>query len=120
MRANPRDSRAPYYLGNLLYDRRRYAAAIAAWEKSVQLPPSYSVAWRDLGIAYYNVARQPGKARKAYEHRLACPHGARLLYERDQLWKRMGESPQKRLRAWKNIGNWYDSATICALNSAAC
>src|SRR5207302_4416456 len=27
MRANPRDPRAPYYLGNLLYDRRRHEEA---------------------------------------------------------------------------------------------
>ena len=28
MRANPNDARAPYYLGNLLYDRRRHEEAI--------------------------------------------------------------------------------------------
>ena len=28
MRANPEDARAPYYLGNLLYDRRRHEEAI--------------------------------------------------------------------------------------------
>jgi tetratricopeptide (TPR) repeat protein len=100
MRVNPGDSRAPYYLGNLLYDRRRYAESIAAWEASARIEPNYSVVWRNLGIAYYNVAHQLQKARKAYERAFrANPSDARLLYERDQLWKRMGEVPKKRLRA---------------------
>ena len=34
--ANLQDAHAPYLLGNLLYDRRRYAEAIAAWEASAQ------------------------------------------------------------------------------------
>ena len=33
MRANPNDARAPYYLGNLLYDRRRHEEAIPALGK---------------------------------------------------------------------------------------
>ena len=34
MRANPKDARAHYYLGNLLYDRKRHHEAIKLWEKS--------------------------------------------------------------------------------------
>jgi tetratricopeptide (TPR) repeat protein len=98
MRANPSDARAACYLGNLFYDRRRHEAAIEWWEKSAQLDPSYSVVWRNLGIAYFNIVHRPVKARKAYDRAfLAKPTDARLLYERDQLWKRLGESPEKRL-----------------------
>ncbi len=99
MAANPADARAPYYLGNLLYDRRRHEQAITLWEKSARLNPRFSIAWRNLGIGYFNIRRQPTKARRAYER--ACranPADARLLYERDQLWKRLGERPAKRLR----------------------
>ena len=32
MRADSRDARALYYLGNLLYDRRRHADAIRLWK----------------------------------------------------------------------------------------
>ena len=32
--AVPDDPRAPYYLGNLFYDRRRYADAIACWRRA--------------------------------------------------------------------------------------
>ena len=35
--ANPTDPRAPYYLGNLLYDRRRHHEAIELWERSSHL-----------------------------------------------------------------------------------
>ena len=99
MRANPRDAKAPYYLGNLFYDRRRHAEAIALWEKSTNLDPSFSIAWRNLGIGYFNILKQPAKARMAYNRAFkANPSDARLLYERDQLWKRLGEKPAQRLR----------------------
>jgi tetratricopeptide (TPR) repeat protein len=99
MAANPDDARAPYYLGNLLYDRRRHEEAIRLWERSAKLDPSFSVVWRNLGIGYFNRRRQPAKARAAYERaRRAEPTDARLLYERDQLWKREGIAPRRRLR----------------------
>jgi len=100
MRANPRDAKAPYYLGNLFYDRRRHHEAIALWEKSARLDPDFSIVWRNLGIGYFNIRRQPVKARAAYDRAFKTnPADARLLYERDQLWKRLGEKPAKRLRA---------------------
>jgi tetratricopeptide (TPR) repeat protein len=99
MRANPRDARAPFYLGNLFYDRRRHREAIALWKKSARLDPGYSVVWRNLGIACFNVLRQPNNARAAYNRAFRVrPDDARVLYERDQLWKRLGDPPGKRLR----------------------
>jgi tetratricopeptide (TPR) repeat protein len=100
MRANPNDARAPYYLGNLLYDRRRHDEAVTLWQRSVTLDPDYSVAWRNLGIGYFNCRKQPAKAKAAYERAFRADRtSARLLFERDQLWKRLGLSPAKRLRA---------------------
>jgi tetratricopeptide (TPR) repeat protein len=99
MRANPADARAPYYLGNLFYDRRRHPEAIKMWERSAKLDGSFSVVWRNLGIGYFNFSKNSAKARKAYENAFqANPLDARLCYERDQLWKRLGEKPEKRLR----------------------
>jgi tetratricopeptide (TPR) repeat protein len=99
MRAHPQDARAPYYLGNLLYDRRRHAEAIRLWERSAKLDPSFPIVWRNLGIGYFNVSRQPAKARAAYERAFrAEPASARVLFERDQLWKRLGVKPERRLR----------------------
>ncbi|HEV2331389.1 MAG TPA: DUF5107 domain-containing protein [Verrucomicrobiae bacterium] len=98
MEANPRDARAPYYLGNLFYDRRRHPEAIQFWERSAKLDPNFSIVWRNLGIGLFNISKNPAKARTAYEKAFkANPEDARLLYERDQLWKRMGERPAKRL-----------------------
>jgi tetratricopeptide (TPR) repeat protein len=100
LRANSRDARAHYYLGNLLYDRRRHPEAIRAWEKSVAADPANAIAWRNLGIGYFNVLHKPQKARQAYERAFALnPQDARLLYERDQLWKRLGVAPARRLHA---------------------
>ena len=96
--ANPRDARAPYYLGNLFYDRRRHREAIALWEKSARLDPNFSIVWRNLGIGYFNVAKKPARARAAYERAIrANPHDARLVYERDQLWKRLRVPPATRV-----------------------
>ena len=97
-RFNPRDPRAPYYLGNLLYGRRRHSEAIALWETASRLDPTYSVVWRNLGIGYFNVLGDRKKARRAFDQALrAAPGDARVLYERDQLWKRIGEPPARRL-----------------------
>jgi tetratricopeptide (TPR) repeat protein len=97
--ANPGDARALACLGHLLYDRRRHEEALCLWERSVKLAPGSSVVWRNLGIGYFNIRRQPARARAAYERaRRANPADARLLYERDQLGKRLGEAPQQRLR----------------------
>ncbi|HYA25505.1 MAG TPA: DUF5107 domain-containing protein [Terriglobales bacterium] len=96
--ANPEDARCAYYLGNWLYDRRRHHEAISLWEQSARLDPSFSVVWRNLAIGYFNILHDPDKARSAFEKAFqANPDDARVLYERDQLWKRVGELPQKRL-----------------------
>jgi tetratricopeptide (TPR) repeat protein len=98
MTANPADARAPYYLGNLFYDRRRHAEAIQLWERSAKIDPKFSIVWRNLGIGYFNILSQPDKARAAYDRAFKVNAGdARLLYERDQLWKRLGKKPAKRL-----------------------
>ena len=99
MRANPKDTRAPYYLGNLLYDRRRHHEAIKLWEQSARLDAVFSIVWRNLGIGYFNISGKPAKARAAYDRAFhANLRDARLLYERDQLWKRLGEKPARRLQ----------------------
>ncbi len=96
--AEPRDARALYYLGNFLYDRRRHEEAMRCWEGSAEIDPSFSVVWRNLGIGWYNVRRNPRKAAAAFNKALAAnPQDARVLYERDQLWKRLGKTPKQRL-----------------------
>jgi tetratricopeptide (TPR) repeat protein len=96
--ANPADARAHHYLGNWLYDRRRHREAIAHWERAVELEPALAVAWRNLGIGAFNVLADPVRARAAFDRAFAAnPADARVLYERDQLWKRIGIAPAIRL-----------------------
>ncbi len=97
--AVPSDPRAPYYLGNLYYDRRRYADAIACWRTARALDPGFPTVHRNLGIAQANVLRAPGAAERSFLRAFACdPTDARVLYELDQLQKRRGASPAARLR----------------------
>lgn len=100
MEQDPDDPRAPYYLGCLLYDRRRYDEAMACWRRAAALDPSFPTVHRNLGIAEFNVRHRPGRALAAYRraHR-ADPADARVLYELDQLRKRLGHPPAERLRA---------------------
>lgn len=97
--ASPADARAPYYLGNLLYDRRRHQEAIELWERCAQLDSGFPTVWRNLAFAYFNVCGDEAKARNAFDRAFAAnPQDARVLYERDQLWKRTGTPPEERLR----------------------
>jgi tetratricopeptide (TPR) repeat protein len=102
IRCNPEDTRAPYYLGNLFYDRKRHEEAIAMWERAVELDPSHPTAWRNLAFGYFNVMHDPGRSHNAFaKARANAPHDARILYEYDQLRKTTGHSPQSRLEELK-------------------
>ena len=50
MKTNAHDARAPYYLGNLLYDWQPEEAA-RLWETSAALDPSFAIVHRNLAIA---------------------------------------------------------------------
>jgi len=96
--AMPTDAHAPLYLGNLLYDRRRHAEAIVQWERAASLDPTCVAAQRNLGIAYFNIQHNAPAALEAFDRAFAAaPVSARILYERDQLWKRSAVAPAKRL-----------------------
>jgi tetratricopeptide (TPR) repeat protein len=97
---NPSSARAHYYLGNLYYDKRRYQDAMRCWRRSVELDGEFSIPWRNLGLAEFNVSHNPGAADQMYARAFAANSSdARLLYEWDQLKKRVGSaSPEERLR----------------------
>jgi tetratricopeptide (TPR) repeat protein len=97
---NPQGARALYYLGNLYYDKCRYEDAIRCWRRSVEFDDAFSIPWRNLGIAEFNVLHNPEAADRMYERAFAANgKDARLLYEWDQLKKRVGQaSPPDRLR----------------------
>jgi tetratricopeptide (TPR) repeat protein len=94
----PSDARAPYYLGNLLYDRRCYDEAIDLWQRAAMLDATFPTVRRNLGIALFNVSGDAGAAVAAFDRAQAAdPSDGRILYERDQLWKRTGIVPERRV-----------------------
>jgi tetratricopeptide (TPR) repeat protein len=100
LQENPDDALAHYYLGNLLYDRRRYHEAIEHWERSVQLDPQFPTAWRNLGFARFNVLHDAHGAAAGFEHAVALsPNDARIAFEQDQLGKRIGVPLKERLQS---------------------
>ena len=52
IQADPADSRAHFYLGNLLYDKRRHEDAMEHWEAAAELDNGIATVWRNLGIGY--------------------------------------------------------------------
>jgi len=98
---NPSGAKAHYYLGNLYYDKRRYEDAIRCWRRSVELNGEFSIPWRNLGIAEFNVLHDQQAADRMYARAFAVNRDdARVLYEWDQLKKRADlASPEERLRS---------------------
>jgi tetratricopeptide (TPR) repeat protein len=96
--ANSSDARAAYYLGNLLYDKRRYAEAEECWRRSVEVDPGFSIPLRNLGLAAYNLRKDLPAALERFEQAMAAnPSDPRLLLEYDHLLRRSGARPEDRL-----------------------
>lgn len=98
MEKNPEDARAPYYLGNLYYDKRQYDLATEYWEKSATLDSSFPTVWRNLALVYFNKQHQAEKALECMEKAFRLDEtDARILMELDQLYKRMQRPHAERL-----------------------
>ncbi|MHA2855005.1 DUF5107 domain-containing protein [Paenibacillus lautus] len=95
----PQDAKAMYYLGNLLYDKKRYEEAISSWEASVALDESFATPHRNLALAYYNKRQDRDKALASLQTAFSLnPADARVFYELDQLYKKLGHAPADRLK----------------------
>jgi tetratricopeptide (TPR) repeat protein len=98
MALNPQDAHAPYFLGNFWYAHRRYEEAIVCWERSRELDDSFATVQRNLGLAYVNKRGDLAQGLQAYEAAFALDEtDARVLFELDQLYKKLNRSPQERL-----------------------
>lgn len=98
MARNSGDAKAPYYLGNLYYDKRQYDLAVEAWQYSARLDDSFPTVWRNLALAYFNKMDSPYKALEYMEKAFRLDTGdARILMELDQLYKRMHRPHKDRL-----------------------
>jgi len=95
--ADPTDPRAPYYLGNLLYDLQP-ERAIAEWERSRGLDPSFARVHRNLAFAYARVRDDLDRAVASQEKAVAIEKAEpRLYYELDQLLAWSGAPLARRL-----------------------
>ncbi len=97
IQANPQDARAPYYLGNFWYAHRRPAEAVAAWERARNLDPAFPTVHRNLALAYYNKLNDADRALESMETAFRLnPADARVLFELDQLYKKLYRPPAER------------------------
>jgi tetratricopeptide (TPR) repeat protein len=95
---NPSDAKAPYYLGNLWYDKRQYSEAVACWEKSVLIDAGYPTVLRNLSLAYFNKLQKEQEAVECLENAFFLETSdARILMELDQLYKRICRPHAERL-----------------------
>jgi tetratricopeptide (TPR) repeat protein len=96
---NPSDARAPYYLGNLLYDWQP-EEAVKLWEKSAALDPSFPIVHRNLAVAYTHQkpTNDTARAIAQLEQAVSGPvKYARHFAELDELYAAAGTPPEKRL-----------------------
>lgn len=95
---NPKDAKAPYYLGNLYYGARQYRDAIELWESSITVDDKFPTVMRNLSLAYYNKLNKKVEARELLEKAFALDiSDARVFMELDQLYKKLGVAPKERL-----------------------
>ncbi len=89
---NDRDTKAYYYLGNILYDKQP-ELAITYWEKAVKNNPQLAMAYRNLGWGYYRHYQDLEKAIPHYEKAINLDSGIAIFYtELDKLYE-LNNSP---------------------------
>jgi tetratricopeptide (TPR) repeat protein len=94
----PDDARGWCDLGNLLFSKRRYAEGIANWERARDLDAAFAQPRRNLGLAYFNKSGDSSAAWRSLTEAFCLDSSdARVLYELDQLAKRLNHDPQERL-----------------------
>ncbi|MEM1484141.1 DUF5107 domain-containing protein [Oscillospiraceae bacterium PP1C4] len=95
---NPKDAKAPYYLGCLWYDKKQYEQAISRWEQSEALDSGFPTVHRNLALAYFN--KLGDRQRAAVQMETAFQLNmtdSRVFMELDQLYKKLGRKPAERL-----------------------
>ncbi len=104
---SPRDARAPYYLGNLLFDWQPERAT-SLWETSVALDPTFAIAHRNLAVAYMHQKSggELGRAIAELEKAVACDRKYALHFaELDELYRQAGTPIEKRLPLFEQNQN---------------
>ena len=98
IKLNPKDAKAPYYLGNFWYASRQYEEARECWEKASKVDDTNPICLRNLALLYYNKLNQKKKAGQHLEKAYGIDgKDARLLMELDQLNKKNNKPVDQRL-----------------------
>ncbi|HVW20183.1 MAG TPA: DUF5107 domain-containing protein [Opitutaceae bacterium] len=96
MAGAPADARAPYYLGNLLFDWQP-EEAVRLWRRSAQLDPSFPTVWRNLAQAAAHAGR-PEEAVSDLEKAVALSDAyPENFAELDELYAAAARAPAERL-----------------------
>lgn len=91
-------AKAPYYLGNLYYDKLQWQESVKLWEMSARTDDAFPTVHRNLALAYYNKCKEPEKAKQELEKAFALnASDVRIFLELDQLHKKLGWSFEERL-----------------------
>jgi len=105
--ADAGDAHAPYLLGNLLFDHQP-DRAVALWEQAVRLQPTFTVALRNLALAYAHrgTSADFDRAIASLERAVASGGSTPAHYvELDQLYEAAGTAVEKRLAMMESHRN---------------
>lgn len=106
---NPNDPKAHYYLGNFWFGKQQFPEAIACWENSVASDPVFPTAHRNLSLAYQNQLKDSDRALIELEKAFSLDiKDARVFMELDQLYKKLGYDPERRLELFEKYPELVD------------
>jgi tetratricopeptide (TPR) repeat protein len=98
LQSHPEDSRAWYYMGNILYDHQP-DQAIECWKEAVRIEPDLAIAYRNLGWGFYRWKEDPAGAIAYYEKALEIQQNdPRRIYELDVLYEMNNQALEHRLQ----------------------
>ena len=90
--------KAKYYLGCLFYDKKQHMKAIELWENSLRENDEIATVHRNLALAYFNKKGDRKRSREELEKAFFLNRNdARILFELDQLYKKLLVSFKERL-----------------------
>lgn len=91
-------SKAYYYLGNYWYANKQHNEAVECWEASIKINSTFPTVFRNLSLAYFNKKNRKEDAKAMLEYAFSLDESdARILYELDQLYKKLNKSHSERL-----------------------
>lgn len=102
---NANDSRANYFMGNILYNTdlpQQRDKAIGFWEDAIKYEPGLAIAHRNLGWGYYRHKGDGYKAITAYEKAIEYNKDEPIYYEElDALYEMSNTSIERRLKLFE-------------------